>query len=109
MPQDARERADRTPVELRSGVGPQLLERGAVGEPVAVGPVRGHGVEGVGGQDDPRLERDLRAHEPVGVPAPVDVLVVMTDHAGLGIHAEAPQQALARDCVILDQLVLVGG
>jgi hypothetical protein len=68
----------------------------------------GHRVERVRGQDDPRLERDVETRQPVGVAEPVDALVVMTDHAGLGFHAEASQQALPCGGVVLDQLVLGG-
>jgi hypothetical protein len=91
------------PVELRAGVGVQLLDRGGRAEAATVGPVAGHRVERVGGQDDPGLERDRVPGDPVWVTAPVHALVVMADHIRLGIHAEAAQQAFARCGVALDQ------
>jgi hypothetical protein len=87
----------------------QLGERGTLADPLAVGPLGGHRVEGVDGEDDPRLERDLVAREQVGVPAAVDALVVVADHARLGVHAEASQQVLPCGGVVLDLLVLLGG
>ena len=87
----------------------QLGQRGARAQPPAVRALGGHRVPGVGRQDDPRLERDLVALDAVWIAAAVQAFVVMTDHAGLGIHAEASQQALACRGVVLNPLVLGGG
>jgi hypothetical protein len=75
---------------------------------LAVGALGDHRVEGVGREDHARLERDLRAGEAVRVARPVDALVVVADHARLGIHAEASQQDLTSCGVVLDQPVLGG-
>ena len=48
---------------------------------LAVGPARGHGVEGVGHRDDPRLDGDLLAPESVGKAAAVEPLVVRAHDA----------------------------
>jgi hypothetical protein len=89
-------------------VGVQLRERALGAQAFAVWPLGGHRVERVGGQNDPRLQRDVLALEAVGITPAVQALVVMTDHACLGIHAEASQQALPCRGVVLDQLVLGG-
>jgi hypothetical protein len=86
----------------------QLRESAVGAQTVAVRPLHGHRVERVDDQDDPRLDRDLGAREAVGIAEPVDAFVVVTDHACLGIHAEASQQALPCRGVVLDQLVLGG-
>jgi len=90
-------------------VGAQLGESRALADALAVGPLGGHRVEGVDGEDDPRLERDVVAREHVGIAAAVDALVVVADHARLGVHAEAAQQVLPCRGVVLDLLVLLGG
>jgi len=87
----------------------QLVECRTRADAVAIGPLRGHRVECVDGEDDPRLERDRVRAQAVGVAAPVDPLVVVADHARLGIHAEAAQQVLPCRGVVLDALVLLGG
>jgi hypothetical protein len=87
----------------------QLGERGVLADAVAVGALGGHRVEGVDGEDDPRLERDVVGREHVGIAAAVDALVVVADHARLGVHAEASQQVLPCRGVVLDLLVLLGG
>ena len=87
----------------------QLGERGGLADALAVGPLGGHRVERVDREDDPRLERDVVVREHVGVAASVDSFVVVTDHARLGVHAEAAQQVLPCRGVVLDLLVLLGG
>lgn len=45
-------------VELRPGVVPQLLHGSLVGQAGAIGPIGGHGVEGIADEDDAGIERD---------------------------------------------------
>jgi hypothetical protein len=87
----------------------QLGERDALADALAVRPLGGHRVERVDREDDPRLERDVVPGEHVGVAAAVDALVVVADHARLGVHAETAQQVLPCRGVVLDLLVLLGG
>jgi hypothetical protein len=106
---DLRERSDAARVELRAGVQVQLVQSFRHADARPVRPLGGHRVEGVDGEDDPRLERDAVRDQPVRVALPIDALVVMSDHARLGVHAEASQQVLPCRGVVLDLLVLLGG
>src|SRR3954453_7943346 len=54
-------------IELAPGAAPDLLQRVAGQEAVAVGALRGHRVERVHDRDQARLERDLRPDPPGGV------------------------------------------
>jgi hypothetical protein len=90
-------------------VAAQLRERVTRSEAPAVGTLGGHRVPRVRGEDDARLERHVVAAYAVRIAAAVDALVVVADHAGLGVHAEASQQALPCGGVVLDQLVFGGG
>jgi hypothetical protein len=86
----------------------ELGDGGRAVDALAVGALLGHRVERVRGEDDPRRQRDARAFDPVGVTTAVEALVVVADHARLGIHAEAAQQAVACRGVVLDEPVLGG-
>jgi hypothetical protein len=87
----------------------QLVQSLPHADPLPVRPLGGHRVEGIDGEDDPRLERDPVRDQPVRVALPIYSLVVVADHARLGVHAEASQQVLPRGGVVLDLLVFLGG
>ena len=69
-------------VELLAGAAAQLLHRGLGIDRAAVGPVRGHRVEGVADGHDACPERDVVARQGVRVARAVEVLVARADHLG---------------------------
>jgi hypothetical protein len=76
-------------LELAHGVGLRAA--------AAVGPVGRHGLEGVGHEDDARLERDLIAAQAGGIAAAVGTLVVVEDPVRLLMHLVAEDDALATE------------
>ena len=91
-------------VELRAGVGAQLVERLGRAAAAAVGPVGDHRVERVADRDDAGAERDLLAREAVGVAAAVPALVREAHErrelaqALDGLEDPAPISGCARMC-----------
>ena len=84
----------------------QLLHRRVGRDRRAIGSVGRHRLEGVGDEDDPRLERDLGAGEPAGVTAAVPVLVVMEDPGVDWGHVVRVEQVEADLRVLVDELLL---
>src|SRR6266498_3196621 len=99
---DGDERLGHGRVELRAGAGHDLVDRLLERQRAPVGPVGGHGVEGVAHREDARAEGDLLADQARWVAAPVPALVVRADdldggaerldsgdhlHPHLGVHA----------------------
>src|SRR6266511_4190572 len=76
---DRYERLSHRRVELGAGAGHDLLEGPLVGHRAPVGPVGGHGVEGVADREDARAQRDLLAAQAGGIAASVPALVVGAD------------------------------
>src|SRR5207244_6203947 len=66
-PELFRERGHDLRVELRTGAALELRERLVRDEPATVGALRGHRVEGVRDEEDPRAERDLLARQPIRI------------------------------------------
>src|SRR6266542_393867 len=73
---DGDERLGHGRVELRAGAGHDLVDRLLGRQRAPVGPVGGHGVEGVAHREDARAEGDLLADQARWVAAPVPALVV---------------------------------
>ena len=104
-PRPPRDRAGCRP----RGAAPSTAASG--GRDVAVGPLGGHRVEGVGHRDDARLDRDLLAAEPVGEAAAVEPLVVRAhdpEHVGRLLR-QRQQHPLAQRGVLGDLAELVVG
>src|SRR5215217_2930011 len=94
---DGGEGVDHRRVELGPGPVGDLLAGPVEGEGLAVGAVRGHGVEGVGDREHPGPGRDGLAGQAVGVALAVPALVVAADHLdGQGLdHVQiGPAQAV---------------
>jgi len=80
--EQADEGGHRVLVEDASRSGREGLDRGRVRPRRAIRPIGRQRVVHVGHRDDARADRNLVAHEPVGVPGPVAPFVVMADHQG---------------------------
>ncbi len=95
-------------VELGARVTAHLGDRDRARERVAVGAIRGHRVVRVAAEDDPRLDRDLVAGEPVGIATPVEALVRAADDLADVAHepADSREHPLALDRVRTNHLPL---
>ena len=104
----AQERVDHLRVELRSRGFDEPPLRLVLAQRLAVRAVGRHRVEGVAGEDDPRLERDLLAGEVVGIAGAVVVLVrAADDEPHLAELLDGGEDALAEDRVGLDDRALL--
>ncbi len=102
------ERARQLGVELGAGAALQLDERLLDGERRPVRARRGHGVEGVGDAEQPRLERDPVPAQPVRVAAAVPALVVVEHVRQRRLEVlEALDEPRARDRVAANLLELL--
>src|SRR5690606_29367784 len=89
-PCEIRERLNHLRVELAAGVAADLVDGVIDGEGGLIGPHGGHGVEGVGDQDDAAQDRDFLPGETERVAVTVVPFVVVEDGLGdLGVDAVA--------------------
>src|SRR5512133_1027793 len=104
---DGQQRGDDVPVELRAGVGAQLVGRLLRREGVAVAAIAGHRVPGVAREDDAGPERDALAGQAVGVAAAVPAFVAgAPDPADGAQRLGRADDALADDRVLADEAPL---
>src|SRR3954453_21826217 len=75
LPNERGEHLDADWVELAAGAAAQLGDRVIHAHRLTVGAVARHRIEGIGGEQDARRERDGLRPESLGVARPVDVLV----------------------------------
>src|SRR5436309_8411748 len=66
-------------VELATGILPHLVHDSLKRQRLSVWPIGGHGVERIGEHDDPCADRDILTGNAIGVPAAVEVLVVVAN------------------------------
>src|SRR5262249_8085489 len=105
----ARTHLDDARIELRSGCLVQSAQRLLGKEPLAIWPVGRHRVVRVADEDDPRLDRDLVANEPVGIAVTVEPLVTVAhDRPHLFEPVDRGDDLLAELRVSLDDLALRG-
>jgi len=87
---EAGEDLDDLRVELAAGIASDLVNSEIDGQGRLISPLRGHGVECIGDQDDAAQDRDGIAGEPEWVPATVETLMVVEDRLGdLGVETIA--------------------
>src|SRR5207253_1435256 len=109
FPRQAEEDLDDRRVELRPRTVTEPSARFLDTEAFPVRPVRGHRVERVANEDDPRLDRDLLAGLAVRVAVPVPALVAAPhDRANLGQTGDRLEDPLAELGMQLDDLPLLG-
>ena len=93
-------------VELRARAAAELGERELLPGRLAVGPVGGHRLEGVGDEDDRATRAGSVAGQAVGVAAAVEALVVVAHPARLDSHVGGLDDVVAEQRVALHLLVL---
>src|SRR5690349_2205038 len=109
LEREAQEDVDDVGVELGAGALAEATACLLAAEPLAVGPVGRHRVEGVADEDDPRLERDLPAGLLVRVAGAVPALVAAADdRAHLCEPLDRLEDPLAELRVHLDDRALLG-
>src|SRR5262249_7081437 len=97
-------------VPLRAGPFAQDLLDATVGDGIAIGTARAHGVVGIRDGEDARHQWDVLANEPVGVALAV-VALVMVEHPGeqAADRLEIRQDAVADDHMLLEVLEFLDG
>lgn len=71
-------------VELGPRVRVQFSNRRILGDPLPIGAVRGHGIEGVAHREDPGTDVDLLPADPVRIPPAVQPFVVLQEDGEVG-------------------------
>src|SRR6266513_730780 len=70
-----------TRIKLTSRILLELLDGTGKAHRLAIRPVSGHRINGIGDHDDARANGDLFTREPVWIARSVEVLVMVSDHA----------------------------
>ena len=100
------QRSDDHRVELLAGAAQDLVARLGLGLGRAVGPGVRHRVPRVGGEDDPRPERDALSRQLRRHAAPVPALVVVQHPRRHGLDVEREQHPVADRRVTLEHVLL---